>query len=234
MPLSSTIRPPRRRAVAGALASVVCLLSATAWTATASADQVLATTASGIDILSTRDTTQSCTAPQIVTPFSGLGDMRDYVLAPGGDFEVKNLDGWQVTKSRQDGDHSNLVTSSANKDDNKHSLRIPANGSAISPAMCVDLHYPTLRFMAKAEQGKGELRVQVVYPDSNNPVFHEAGSMDARRKAWAATADVPVYPERGGANPGMRRVALRFTSVAGDTDAGDWKIDDLYVDPKRL
>jgi hypothetical protein len=33
----------------------------------------------------------------------------------------------------------------------------------------------------------------------------------------------------------MRRVALRFTSTAGDNqDPGEWRIDDLYVDPKRL
>jgi hypothetical protein len=235
MPLSSTIRPPRRRAVAVALASAVCLLSTTAWTATASADEVLATTPAGIDILSTQDTAQTCTAPQVISAFASLGDPRDYVLAPGGDFEQKSLDGWQVTKdTQQDGDKSNLVIAQAQRDDNKHSLRIRANGSAVSPAMCVDLHYPTLRFMAKPEQAKGELKVQVAYPDSDNPVFQDAGTIVAGKKAWSATADLPVYPERGGAAPGMRRVALRFVSVAGATGAGDWKIDDLYVDPKRL
>jgi hypothetical protein len=233
MPLSSTIRPPRRRAIAVALASAVCLLSLTGWTATASADQVLATTPAGIDILSTPDTTRSCTAPQVVSAFSNLGDARDYVLAPGGDFEAKSLDGWQVTKARQDGDRSDLVVPDADKNANKHSLKIPAGGSAVSPAMCVDLHYPTLRFMVKSP-GKGQLNVEVAYPDSNDPVFHDAGSITAGEKDWAATADIPVYPERGGVEPGMRRVALRFTSVAVDRDAGEWKIDDLYVDPKRL
>jgi hypothetical protein len=51
---------------------------------------------------------------------------------------------------------------------------------------------------------------------------------------WQASADIPVLPERGGAAAGMRRVALRFTSVAANGNAGDWKIDDLYVDPRRL
>jgi hypothetical protein len=233
MPLSSTIRPPRRRAIAVAIASAVCLLSLTGWTATASADEVLATTPAGINILETQDTAQSCTAPSVVSAFSRLGDLRDYVLAPGGDFETKALDGWQVTKSRQDGDHSNLVVADADQD-NKHSLKIPAGGSAVSPAMCVDLHYPTLRLMAKPEQGKGQLNVEIAYPDSADPVFRDVGVIAAGKKAWAATADIPVYPERGGSKAGMRRVALRFTSVAGDTEAGDWKIDDVYVDPKRL
>jgi hypothetical protein len=235
MPLSSTNRPPRRRALAVALTSALCL-SLTAWTATAVADDesVLATTPSGVDILETPETTETCAAPQVVPAFASIGDFREYVLAPGGSFEDKHLDGWQVTKSRQDGDHSGLRIGSMRKDDNKHSLKIPAGGSAVSPAMCVDLHYPTLRFMAKAEKGKGQLDVEVVYPDSENPAFHDAGSIAADGKAWGATADVPVYPERGGVTPGMRRVALRFTSVAGDTEAAEWRIDDLYVDPKRL
>ena len=81
-----------------------------------------------------------------------------------------------MTKSRQDGDHSTLVVASTDKDDNKHSLKIPAGGSAVSPAMCVDLHYPTLRLMAKPEQGRGQLNVEVAYPDSHDPVFHDAGT----------------------------------------------------------
>ena len=233
MPRPVPIMPPRGRAATAALASAVCFLSLTGWTATASADQVLATTPAGINILSTPDTAQSCTAPQTVSAFAAVGDMRDYVLAPGGDFEQKSLDGWQVIKAKQDGDQSNLVVPGAAKDDNRSSLKIPAGGSAVSPAMCVDLYYPTLRFMAKSDPGR-QLNVQIAYPDSADPVFRDAGTVTVGQKGWAATSDIPVYPERGGVDPGMRRVALRFTSVAGDTSAGDWRIDDLYVDPKRL
>jgi hypothetical protein len=233
MPLSTIIRPPRRRAALAVLASAAFL--STAWPAAASADdQVVATTRSGVDILETPETRETCTAPQIASPFSTLGDDRDYVLAPGGSFEDKTLDGWQVAKSRQDGDHSSFRLNYAG--DNKHSLRVPAGGSAVSPAMCVDLHYPTLRFMAKPESNRGTLKIEVAYPDSPDPVFHEAGEVDATpNKKWGLTSDIPVYPERGGAAPGMRRVALRFTSTASDGETpGDWKIDDLYVDPKRL
>jgi hypothetical protein len=231
MPLSSSIRTPRR-AVSTALTSAFCLLSLAALPAGASAadESVVATTPSGINILETADTAQTCQAPQTLNAFSSFGDMRDYVLAPGGDFEGKALDGWQVTKARQDGDHSPLRV---DRDANEHSLKVPAGGTAVSPAMCVDLHYPTMRFMAKSEQQKGRLEVEVVYPDSDNPVFHDAAELDANGKAWNATADVPVYPERGGVAPGMRRVALRFKSVAGGTEAGEWRIDDIYVDPHR-
>ena len=102
--------------------------------------------------------------------------------------------------------------------------------------MCVDLHYPTMRLMAKAQKNKGQLQVEVIYPDSDNPVFQPVGSLAAGSSdKWLASDDLPIYPERGGATAGKRRVALRFTSVAAsDGEVGDWRIDDLYVDPKRL
>ncbi len=232
MPLSSSIRTPRR-AISTALASAFCVLSLAALPSGALAADVVATTPAGIDILETADTAQTCRAPQTINPFAGFGDMRDYVLAPGGTFEEKQLDGWQVVKAKQDGDHSQFDLAGNGKDDNKHSLKVPAGGSAVSPAMCVDLHYPTMRFMAKPQKNKGRLDIQVVYPDSDNPVFHDSGSLDSTGKDWTATGDLPVYPERGGAAPGMRRVALRFTSLATNGQAGDWRIDDLYVDPHR-
>jgi hypothetical protein len=234
MPISTSIRPPRRRALAVAVASLLCISASVGSQAASAATDtsVVTTTKSGIDILETPDTRQTCSAPQVLPAFASFGDSRDYVLAPGGSFEAKTLDGWQVEKAKRDGDGSSLIVED---DANKQSLKVPAGGSAVSPAMCVDLTYPTMRFMTKAQKNKGTLRVEVIYPDSDNPVFHEIGTVDAGASdKWQATADMPVYPERGGAAPGMRRVALRFTSVSDGDAAGDWRIDDLYVDPKRL
>jgi hypothetical protein len=232
MPIPSSIRLPRRRNLAVALSGALCLTAALA-PAGASAggvESVLTTTTSGISVLETPETRQTCQAPSLVQPFAGLGDSRDYVLAPGGSFEGKDLDGWQVRKAVSDKGGSPLEVSD---EDNKRSLKIPPGGSATSPAMCVDLHYPTMRLMAKGQQGKGVLQVEVIYPDSDNPVFQPVGSLAAAGKDWQASDDVSVFPERGGAAPGMRRVALRFTSAANDGTAGEWKIDDLYVDPHR-
>jgi hypothetical protein len=253
MPISTTIRPPRRRAVAVALAGALCI-TASVGSSVASArstdTSVVTTTASGINILETATSRQTCTAPQLVSAFASLGDTRDYVLAPGGDFEDWSLEGWQVQKARISDGGSPLevepVGASADTDDrdygwndrddsgNEQSLKIPAGGSATSPAMCVDLHYPTLRLMAKSSKSQGRLKVEVIYPDSANPVFHPVANLGAQGRDWQASADIPVFPERGGAAPGMRRVALRFTSVAAGGDPGEWRMDDLYVDPKRL
>jgi hypothetical protein len=245
------------------IAVVVGLLAGAAWPTAAMAgrdDSVINTTDSGVKILETDETRRSCTSPQLVQAFSSLADTRDYVLAPGGSFEDDRLQGWQVQKARINDEGSPLRVEETNPppaptrshrhgddddddddegddddddDENEQSLKVPAGGSALSPAMCVDLHYPIFRFMAKRRKGTGLLKVEVVYPDSQDPVFHTVGSLTQGRKGWGATGDVPVYPERGGAAWGMRRVALRFTSVAGAGAPSEWRIDDIYVDPRR-
>jgi hypothetical protein len=117
----------------------------------------------------------TCTAPQLLPAFASLGDTRDYVLAPGGSFKGKDLDGWQVLK---------------------------ANSTSRSYTPTVRTRCSTRSGASRREQGLAGQR-------------GHAGVPRARRCA-----------------PGMRRVALRFTSVAVDGDAGEWRLDDLYVDPR--
>ena len=234
------IRMHARRRRTLVLAGALCLAVA-AWPTSAFGNgeiDVAATTTSGINILESEASSETCTSPQLVQAFATLGDLRDYVLAPGGSFEDDDLEGWQVRKAGISEEGSPLTVQTAyqdDDDDNQHSLRVPAGGSALSPAMCVDLNYPIFRFMAKAVSGTGQLRVEVVYPDAADPSFHSAASLPAPAgRGWDATGDVELFPERGGVAPGMRRVALRFTSVAVNGTAGTWKIDDVYVDPRRL
>jgi hypothetical protein len=42
------------------------------------------------------------------------------------------------------------------------------------------------------------------------------------------TSDMDMEPTLGGKTAGFRHVAFRFTALAGN-----WPIDDLYVDPSR-
>jgi hypothetical protein len=170
-----------------ALAGGLCVAAAAAPTAAWAKEEgtaIVTTTASGMSILETDDARQTCTAPEVLPAFSSLGDTRDYVLAPGGSFEGKNLDGWQVHRAKIGGDGSPLEVPDVAK--NKRSLTLPPGGSATTPAMCVDLHYPTLRLMTKAQQPGAQLRVEVIYPDSENPVFQEVGSLTASPKRWQA------------------------------------------------
>ena len=143
---------------------------------------IVTTIASGTSILETDDTRQTCTAPELLPAFSSFGDTRDYVLAPGGSFEGKDLDGWQVHRAKIGGDGSPLEI--ANVDKNKRSLTLPAGGSATTPAMCVDLHYPTLRLMTKAQQRGAQLRVEVI-SRQREPGIPGGREHDGRRQGVA-------------------------------------------------
>jgi hypothetical protein len=221
------------------VATIGAVVAAASWPAAAlgRAPAVITTTNSGVNLLETDETRQTCTNPRLVQAFGLLSDTRDYVRAPGGNFENRELDGWQVQRARLDKEGSTLEIAGEqeDKDDNRQSMTVPPSGSALSPAMCVDLHYPIFRFMAKPAKTTGRLKIEVVYPDSANPVFHTVGDLSANGgKRWSATGDIPLFPERGGSASGMRRVALRFTSVGDNGPASDWRIDDIYVDPRRL
>ncbi|MEA2330169.1 MAG: hypothetical protein QOH58_307 [Thermoleophilaceae bacterium] len=193
-----------RRALSIAFVGMFCL-TGTAW-----AD----------DPDTTAESRATCVEPKIEQPFASIGDLRDYVLAPGGDFADPALSGWDLD------DGASVVA---------QSLRLPPGASATSPTMCVDLHWPTMRFMVLQEARRdAELDVEVFYPQAGKKAdWKKVGEIEARSSdGWHATDDIQLLPRLGGKLPGARQVALRFTS--DDDDRGTWRIDDVYLDPKRL
>jgi hypothetical protein len=227
MPLSTSIRPPRRRAV---ILSVLIslLLGVMGLSSGASANT---TPLGATQILNTPESSSTCVNPLIVQPFKAFGDRRDYVLGPGGDFEGAVATGWQLAGGAQ------LAAGGRNS---AGSLSLPPGASAITPAMCIDLTYPHMRFYSKAMGNAAHARVgvEVVYPDVRNPAFEEIKQFDGKQGTaaglgWRLSDDVDLKPDLGGQRNVTRRVALRFSSL-GSKRGGDVRIDDVYVDPKRL
>jgi hypothetical protein len=188
-------------------------------------------TASAKEADTTSESVATCEAPLIEQPFLSFKDSRDYVLAPGGAFEDGSLDGWSVEGGgiTPGNEPFNLRGTT-----DGYSLSLPAGASATSPTMCVDLHWPTMRFVAKqADEKDAELEVEVLYPEAEakKATWHEAKKLKAKWKdGWRPTDDVKLSPDRGGKFAGGRPVALRFTNTS---DHGSWQIDNVYVDPKR-
>jgi hypothetical protein len=135
-----------------------------------------------------------------------------HVLAPDG------ADGWQggdVIEER-----SPLSGGGA--------LRVGSDGRATSPAMCVTLLHPTLRFLARNADGPtGTLGVEVLFEDlagrrKSLPIGVVAGG-----DSWTPTLPMPIVANLLALLPGGQTpVAFRFTARGGD-----WRIDDVYVDP---
>jgi hypothetical protein len=165
-------------------------------------------------------------------PFAPWGDLANYVLTPGGNFEG-GAAGWTLTGSAHvvTGNESFSVGGAGQT----HSLSLPAGSSATSPPMCIGLLSTDMRlFTSNTGASASKLRVQVIY---NGGVGALVGSVGAALGvsdqgtltsggAWQPSAQVAML---GGVAPVMTSsVQFRFTPL--DT-SGDWRIDDVYLDP---
>ena len=109
-------------------------------------------------------------------------------------------------------------------------LRMPPGSKATSPAMCIDLNYPTIRYFVRdADREWARLKTQVMYVDHETAYSpYTVGKLNASGN-WRLTEDIEIEPERGGVEAGWRRIAFRLVA---DPYEGDLRIDDLYVDPR--
>jgi hypothetical protein len=174
----------------------------------------------------------TCSAPQLSNPLLAFKDRRDYFVAPGGDFEDPQLDGWQLEGGATvtGGGSTQAVLGTQ-----QLSLALPPGSSATSPEMCVDLNYPTFRFfMAQLERDTdAELAVDVIYPALSRNNVREAKKFRLKAKdGWSLSDDIKLEPQRLGKRSGWRKVAIRFRVKPGNKPAG-YRVDDILIDPHR-
>jgi hypothetical protein len=161
--------------------------------------------------------TADCDGQVLEQPFLPWADPAQYVLAPDGGF-AGGADGWQggeviAERSPLSGDGA---------------LRIGSDAIASSPAMCVTLVHPTLRFLARnAGDPTGTLGVEVLFEDLAGRVQSLPIGVVVSGESWAPTTPMPLVANLLALLPGGQTpVAFRFTAKGGD-----WRIDDVYVDP---
>jgi hypothetical protein len=163
----------------------------------------------------------SCDGQVLERPFLPWADPAQYVLAPDGDIAA-GAEGWETSGTAVVGYGSPLSGGDA--------LRIGPGGSATSPAMCVSLMHPTLRFLARnAGDATGALAVEVLFEDLAGRTQSLPIGVVAGGSGWSPTVPMPILANLLALLPGGRTpVAFRFTPV-GERSA--WVIDDVYVDP---
>jgi len=117
----------------------------------------------------------------------------------------------------------------ADEDDDR-SLALPAGSSATTPAICVGLGEPTLRFFARSSNGLiARLEVEVLYEDALGTVHALPIGTDSGGR-WHPTVIMPVVANLLPLLPDERTpVAFRFTALGDAT----FHIDDVYIDPWR-
>jgi len=165
------------------------------------------------------------TAPsaQVFLPW---GDTADYALAPGGD--LSSTDGWSLNKQATVAPGGDPFTGA------QQSLQLGKGAEAATPAMCVNLDNPTIRFFTRDEGGNGKanLKVDVLYEDLDGHVKHLTVAKLKAGEAWAPSMIVPMYMNMlaQASASGMTAVAFKF-KAEGLQKSETLSISGLYVDP---
>jgi hypothetical protein len=152
-----------------------------------------------------------CAAQPLARTFLPWHDAAWYQAAPDGGLEAGGA-GWTLA------DGAAVASGNDPYEPGESALSLPAGASATTPPMCVDLAHPTLRFFARG--GSGALVVTALFRDALGGQHELPVGALAVGGDWAPS---PVLAIVG--NLLSSQVAFRFVS------AGDWQVDDVYVDP---
>lgn len=158
--------------------------------------------------------------------FAPWGDSAMYALAPQGDLSAS--DGWTLNKQ------ATVVYSADPFSGARQSLQFAKGAEAATPAMCVNLDNPTIRFFVRdlGGNGKSQLRVEVLYEDFNGHVKHLKIAKVRAGSEWQPSVILPMYMNMLAlASPsGVTAVAFRFKAEGLQKDE-TLAISSLLVDP---
>jgi hypothetical protein len=157
-----------------------------------------------------------CPVQATTQAFAQFGDTNEYFLAPGGAFET--LDWTKFGNVALSTQHDPFALA-----DGSYSVHLSEGESVRSMPICVDRTTPHLRFVARGHD-QLNVEVRVSYRGSTDS---SSGSVsgDAHR-AWAPS----------------RFIELKTTSIPAGESAtatvtfrsnGDWRVDNVFVDPYR-
>ena len=172
-----------------------------------------------------------CVVDHVVSnPFLPWGDTADYALAPGGDLETQAA-GWTLGEGVSVVDDNNAFYVKGNADTS--SLRIPAGRSAVTEPMCIDERYPHFRmFVRNVGQAKRTaLKVEVLFLDRRGRITRTgSGEVRVSSSSWTPTDELKIgLTYDSSVHAGAAPVSFRFLA-----EGGDWRVDDVYVDPFAL
>jgi hypothetical protein len=170
--------------------------------------------------------TGGCEVQESSQVFSAWLDPSYYTLAPQGDFEGASST-WTL------GSGAGLVAQQSPFGTGSQALSLGQTGTAVTPAFCVDVTQPTLRFFVKnTGPSLATLNVDAIFTD---PTGDRRTLQIAKLTAGASWAPSPIVPLLVNqlatvSSAGATSIQLRFTAASGK---GTWVIDDVEIDPFR-
>lgn len=189
--------------------------------ATASLGLAAVAPAARADILGLPGT--GCPDEQLAQPFAPWGDMASYALVPGGSFEA-GAQPWNTTGGGQP------VADNEPWGTGQQALALPAGASATSPATCLSLLSPTLRFFARSTDSSlgSSLQVNVLFRTPLGLVASLPVGTVAPSSTWKPTLPYAIVVNAlAPLGSDYQAVAFQFVAQGSAT----WEIDDVYVDP---
>jgi hypothetical protein len=160
--------------------------------------------------------------------FAAWADDASYVLAPQGDLSA--TDGWTLNKQ------ATVVSSADPFSGAQQSLQFTKGAEAATPAMCVNLDNPTIRFFIRDLGGndKSQLKVDVLYEDFGGHVKHLTIAKLRAGSEWEPSVILPMYMNVLALASPSGVTAVGFLFKAEGLQKGETlSISSLYVDPFR-
>jgi len=189
----------------------------------AAAAAALALAVPGTAQAGTLDGLSGCAGDTASPVFSQFLDPFQYVRVADGGFEAGGA-GWTLAGGAGvvAGNETYAVGGPGGR-----SLRIPAGGSAISPATCVGIGSPTLRFLARSS---GLLPLQVSVRVTGTSLWLPVVVPVLATASWQPTLPLPFLANALAlpTSTGTTSVQFRFDAVGAA-----WSVDDVYVDPYK-
>jgi hypothetical protein len=172
----------------------------------------------------------SCDDQALSKPFAPWLDYADYTPLAGGDFESASQP-WSTNgpASVVSGNEPFRVGRASDG----QSLALQNNSSATSPAVCVGIEHPTIRFFAKRRStgllaSLSTLHVEALFELVDGTVAPPVPvGVVSNGAGWQPTVPMAIVANLLALLPGQHTpVAFRFSAVGGD-----WSIDDAWIDP---
>jgi hypothetical protein len=168
-----------------------------------------------------------CPSQSSSAAFARFADPSQYVLTPGGDFESDDH-GWSLDGATVGAGNETFFLAG---DDDSRSLALPAGAIATSPAICVTLRHPTIRFVARSTGSPlGLLAVSAIVRDGDGLLSDlPIGAVTALGSAWRPSLPMLLAPSLVDAiGRDHSEVRLRFTAIGL---GASFRVDDVFVDP---
>jgi hypothetical protein len=162
-------------------------------------------------------------------PFARWGDTSNYTLVTGGTFETGGFP-WWLTSGASVGAGNESYYVNATSDHS--SLSLPRGSSAMSPPMCASIYHPTLRlFVQNTGSPSSRLKVEALYPGLLGGVqVARLGDLSGT-SAWQPSPVLGLTITNLLATLSLQRTAIAYRFTPEDA-VGQWRIDDVYLDPR--